>query len=368
LKKNLLLAVALAFGVSALSAAPLCPQSNAVNVQGIGDGCTIPPGSSVLFPQIGAYQSMFTPACQRHDKCYSTLGTSYAECDGRFLNDMQSACNQISSAKRNWLGVLIGLPPGAPGFADPVSCHSTALQYSGAVSAWRSTQDPLPGIQAEALRRSRSLETTLQSEACETVPEATSLFSASLVSKVNNTFQTYLGRQPTVLEFFQAVNSANVVSNPAGWEAQLPSVVTRTTPRTASARHLLYRYSDRTGRHFYTQNASEGAGWIYEGNVGYLADKQTVGTVAMHRYWNSRNGDHLYTTHWNELGSGADGWVYESIVGYCASAPVAGTMPLYRYNSGHAGHFMTQHYWELNQGAMGWGLEGVVCHAYTAPQ
>jgi hypothetical protein len=84
---------------------------------------------------------------------------------------------------------------------------------------------------------------------------------------------------------------------------------------------VLYRYYNRSnGDHFYTTNYNElgagNSGYRLEGNAGYVHLTQSPGTIPLYRYYNSGNGDHFYTTTYSELGSGGSGYISEGISGY----------------------------------------------------
>jgi hypothetical protein len=190
-------------------AGPICAPSNAVGLPGIGDGCSVPSVAGILFPDIAAFKGTFTPACNQHDKCYSTLGTSYGECDGNFYSNMRSACRSRFH----------------PIF-QPVEyfvCNDVAGRYYAAVVAYGSQYNPLPGIQAEALQRSRQMQVRVDSDVCGTTPGETTLYSSGLQSEINSAFLTYAGRAPTVYEFFAAVNAGDIVNNRSAWSSQLVS-------------------------------------------------------------------------------------------------------------------------------------------------
>ena len=70
----------------------ICAPSNAVGESGIGDGCSVPGWAPYTFPTVGAFEGTFTQSCNWHDKCYTSIGTSYSECNGNFLSDMKGAC------------------------------------------------------------------------------------------------------------------------------------------------------------------------------------------------------------------------------------------------------------------------------------
>ncbi len=185
----------------------ICPPSDAVGQSGIGDGCSVPTAAPYFFPSVGIFENTFTPACNKHDKCYTTLGTSYSECNGGFLSDMNAAC------RSNFNPVLL-----APAYA---SCMATAQTYYAAVVAYAAGHDPLLLTHADALNRSRAMETQIKASTCVTTPQASTLFDPSLVTLIDNTFQTYAHRQPTAYEFFDAADAGDIVRDNAGWQAIL---------------------------------------------------------------------------------------------------------------------------------------------------
>lgn len=257
--KNSLLFLTFSLAFATPYAAPLCPPSNAVNVEGIGDGCSIPDGVDIAFPQIGAFQSAFTPACNRHDKCYSTLGTTTSECNDQFLADMRRSCRISPGARPVALSFLPSLPnpfdprppkpptppglPTPPGFPSPTDpledpvCNDVARQYFLAVKLYSdSYPERIKSIQAEALSRSRQLENQVNSGICETSPEGTTLYSNSLIYKINNAFVSSVGRNPSTSEFFRVINSGTFLNDRATWEANLGTSAQQAVASSSMAR------------------------------------------------------------------------------------------------------------------------------------
>jgi len=138
-------------------------------------------------------------------------------------------------------------------------------------------------------------------------------------------------------------------------------------PKPPGAPGALYRYWGN-GEHFYTTNWNElgsgRSGYKYEGIQCYIAGSQLAGTTPLYRYCG--NGDHFYTTSWSELGSGRSGYKYEGIQGYVYSTQVEGTVPLYRY-WGNGDHFYTTSWSELGSGRSGYSYEGIQCYVKTKP-
>lgn len=129
----------------------------------------------------------------------------------------------------------------------------------------------------------------------------------------------------------------------------------------------LYRYFGN-GEHFYTTSWNElgsgRSGYRYEGVQCYIFTSQSQGTIPLYRYYG--NGDHFYTTNWNEIGSGRYGYRYEGVQGYVYPSKKASTVPLYRYY-GNGDHFYTTNWNELGGGRAGYSYEGIQCYVKTTP-
>lgn len=199
----------LALGAVPARAQAICPAST-VGGNGIGDGCTT--DGLAYIPQIGAFRGTFTPACNNHDKCYTTLGASGGDCNIAFSSDMHSACQSDFN------------PLYRPEY--PV-CMNSAAAYRAAVDIYLSQANPLPTLHANALAVSRQLEAQIRSGACATTPERSTLYTAALIARVRNTFAAHAGRQPTLFEFFEVMNGGNYVYDAAAWENNLIAVAIR---------------------------------------------------------------------------------------------------------------------------------------------
>jgi hypothetical protein len=219
--KYLAVLVSTAFAFNAL-AAPVCPPSNAVNIQGIGDGCTTLIASSIL-PDIGRFKSQFTASCNAHDKCYTTLGASYGKCDGEFLANMRNSCDSMTITKTERIGAWLGIREATITLPHPEqpACKLAANKYYGAVSGWGSAVNPLPSMQNEAMYRSYLMEQKVLRGECETTPENTTLYSAELIAKVNSIFASYTNRLPSMPEFFRAINGSGSTLNNPQWETRV---------------------------------------------------------------------------------------------------------------------------------------------------
>jgi hypothetical protein len=82
-----------------------------------------------------------------------------------------------------------------------------------------------------------------------------------------------------------------------------------------------------------------------DGLEGYIWTANQPGSVPLYRYYNRSSfmikddGDHFYTTNFNEFGSGKNGYAYEGIVGYVYNYPKAGTVAFRRFFNGRAYFF-----------------------------
>jgi hypothetical protein len=197
-------------------ASGLCPISVPVNLNGIGDGCTTA-GLEYVLPDVGAFRSTFTPACNNHDRCYTSLGGTYSLRDDAMLSDMRSACRDSFSP---WFPVELA------------ACYAAAQNYYTAVKAWGAVKNPLPNFHNDAFNRIFKLfggnpsvnEITLNNinlylKCATSAVEQTNLFTPALQAVVNNAFGQITGRPPTVFEFFEVViiGGQQIYSNNAGW-------------------------------------------------------------------------------------------------------------------------------------------------------
>lgn len=153
---------------------------------------------------------------------------------------------------------------------------------------------------------------------------------------------------------------------------------------------FIYRMFSSNGKHFYTTNILEvsamldantyakpitsfwwslyaavfggngtSVNWSTEGNMGRVCTSQVSGTVPLYRYFNSKNGDHMYSISSSEGQTLISlGYTQEGIVGYVYPTQVTGTIPMYRYNNNTFGHFFTILYVELQDGKDGYTREG----------
>jgi hypothetical protein len=200
---------------SAVLAAGACQISRPVGFDGIGDGCTVTyKGKPVAPPDIYVFQSLFTPACDRHDACYSSLGGTYDLCDNKMLADMRGLCRGKFSP---WFPVELGL------------CLTTAQNYyNGVVYVVRPFND-IQGLQRNAVARLEILKSNLntfpvQNKCSTTEGEQTNLFNPELISAVYSIFSSAVGRAPTIFEFVEATlfkgstNLPVIYENYASWE------------------------------------------------------------------------------------------------------------------------------------------------------
>jgi hypothetical protein len=195
--------------------AQICPISNNTTDEGIGDGCsTRYEGVEFewLHHEIAVYNSVFKPACDKHDKCWTQLGTDYSACDGQFLTDMKNRCD---SKFNKYL-----MP------AENLHCKAVANNYKDAVTLYRTNLKPEQptAFQIEARNRSLLLEASVNGDVCGTNPQGTTLYAPALITQVNSAFQTSAGRLPTIYEFLRAVNSSNIATDRTAWTTSLYNI------------------------------------------------------------------------------------------------------------------------------------------------
>jgi hypothetical protein len=181
--------------------AQICETSNAVGLDGIGDGCSTH-GAETWFPNVGIFKSTFTPACNLHDKCYTQLGADYGQCDSAFYEAMRASCSTYNE------------------LLDPrwAACRATAFEYYEAVKQWGATPSTRLNMQTEARGRSTAQQYWVNTDTCGTTPERTTLYAPGLISQINNAYLAYAGRLPTIYEFLDTVNAGNIVNDRAGWD------------------------------------------------------------------------------------------------------------------------------------------------------
>jgi hypothetical protein len=226
-------------GATLANAQALCPQSDAVGIEGIGDGCsTFIPASETKglgqinlnkwLPHIGAFRGTFTPACHAHDKCYTQLGTTRRECDENFKNALLEICNKKYRKPHQ--------------HPAKNACRFTARNYASAVhNISKRNNFGLTHMQTNAFYRTMEMrnaingdkyvnEAWIKTEPCATTPERTTLFSPRIIAIVNSAFTTQAGRLPTIYEFFEAVLlrggngnlwNTSLLGNEAAWKTWL---------------------------------------------------------------------------------------------------------------------------------------------------
>jgi len=131
----------------------------------------------------------------------------------------------------------------------------------------------------------------------------------------------------------------------------------------------LYRYyNPGNGDHFYTTNFNElgnGAlGYYYEWVQCKIAGSSGVGLYPFYRYYNPSNGAHFYTQDTNEVPAGFN---FEGIQGYVYQVGSGVGVPLYRYyNTANHKYFYTTNYNELGAGSQEYVFQKIQCHV-TSP-
>ena len=221
-----------------------------LNGNGLNDGCSVPGLATWAFPDVGIFKTAFTPACNNHDHCFSALGSSYSECNDKFLGDLRSACDSNYTF-----------------LSGPVyqACMDTAAQYHSAVVAYSVGVNPLGGIQEQAVLRSQTLGQWVNADSCATTPELSGVYDGSVISQINGAFQASAHRLPTIYEFMSTVNDGNLIDDRAGWNNRVIqhaiAAATVTPPSVAlswNAVNQVYTVSPVTPGATYAWSALEG--------------------------------------------------------------------------------------------------------------
>ena len=77
----------------------------------------------------------------------------------------------------------------------------------------------------------------------------------------------------------------------------------------------IYQYTNMR-ENFYTTSSIVPYGYVIQGIAFYAHTSKVPGSKPVYRYFNVINGDHFYTTTWEELGIGRGGYIYERIEFY----------------------------------------------------
>lgn len=114
-----------------------------------------------------------------------------------------------------------------------------------------------------------------------------------------------------------------------------------------------------SGAHVYTTSDAEkrqlysSTQFRYEGIVGFALDQSYTGGVALHRFYNKKNGTHFYTANQAEATYVNDNlyatYRYEGIAAYVDADKQVDSVPVYRfYNMKIGVHFYTASQSEAN--------------------
>lgn len=178
----------------------ICPTPPLIKAVGIGDGCTIKSETTIdgetitlnaaWIPHIYAFKDLFTPSCDRHDRCLITIGNGTSGCNSAFFSDLKSACEKKYSL----------LQP-----VERSTCLNTATNYYAAVEL--AQKDKLTKqMQRDNFVNSKNIENSINTYTCATTPSATALYNPSAIDAVNGIFMTYAKRLPSIYEFFAVMN------------------------------------------------------------------------------------------------------------------------------------------------------------------
>ncbi|MFW0718121.1 MAC/perforin domain-containing protein [Pedobacter sp. N23S346] len=120
----------------------------------------------------------------------------------------------------------------------------------------------------------------------------------------------------------------------------------------------IYRYfNSANGDHLYSQGSPAPGGYVDEG-IGFYAFKNAdnLNTVPIYRYYSPQTGDHLFS----EGSPAPAGYVSEGIGFYAYSSSVANSVPIYRYyNPNNNDHYFSK----VNITPSGYVSEGIGFYA-----
>jgi hypothetical protein len=193
---------------------------------GIGDGCSTSFARFAL-PPIGAFRSLFTPACDGHDRCLVTIGAGARDCNDAFLGDLRRACDDAYA----WYQ------------PERALCRDAANQYYAAVEVAVSSEDPTWGLQAGMEAEARALAHQVNTDQCGLSVEAASAFllTSARAAEIRQAFQAARGRAPTIYEFLAAASAPGIVRDVSAWRASLANAALSapaTVPPVAFTRTL----------------------------------------------------------------------------------------------------------------------------------
>jgi|GEM_PF-4602743 len=143
---------------------------------------------------------------------------------------------------------------------------------------------------------------------------------------------------------------------PYWWQRYIPytnSKALQRLVRTSPGKHFMAETKEALNL-----TGAVGQNWRYEGTLGYLRNVQEPGTVPLYRYYRHQVQDHYFSIY---VTSPPSGYVSEGVVGYAYNSPGPGRVPVYAYakKTGSTDRLYTTNFNELGSGNSTWLYEGI---------
>ncbi len=160
-----------------------------------------------FYPSIVPFKVIYESACNRHDICYSTLGSDKSQCDSEFRGNMRSRCDSVFN---RWL--------------DPAGwqyCKNMAEQFYTAVHLFG--QEAETEAKNETVTKSIGLRAAVESDQCGMTAQLAGYYTSDITGYVEGAFQQRAARRPTVFEMFNAIHSGNPGGDLGAWRLAVDS-------------------------------------------------------------------------------------------------------------------------------------------------
>jgi hypothetical protein len=155
-----------------------------------------------LLPEVAVFRAIFSSQCNSHDVCYTSLGSNRATCD---LSFRSATANKCDSTFNRWL--------------QPLEWQTCMIASEGFYQAVAAFGPPyFASSQGDSAGKSRVVGLDVNLGHCGTTPQRSQLYSTDLLTFVSNKFAANSNRIPSVYEYFEAINSADVSVDRNNWE------------------------------------------------------------------------------------------------------------------------------------------------------
>lgn len=198
---------------------PIVNQAHApagYDLTGIGDGCTLSGTySGVRYDtshlsrferrQVERFKDTFHNSCVRHDKCLTEIGNTARQCHDEFHGQLRQSCDSAFK----WYQ-----------YVDRELCRRTARGFYDVVMRF-GTEQVAQYIQSASLQVAYQLRGQVEADQCGSSVHHSGLYSAGINQKIQNTFQSILGRPATPYEELRIATDYNIIFNQPVWENSL---------------------------------------------------------------------------------------------------------------------------------------------------